>query len=387
MSTSVYPVSNKIPRNPCEQALDIVVYYDGSAAYSPVNEQGLLKLVGGKASVTGQGIGYSGSLTSSQLNIPISAILDGGSGVKVRSCLTRTKKKYRMKCCASTCNSFSDVVTMEVKPISTCDKFFENDFLIPVTLSTSDVCNDDCCEKVNNIVAALNRSTDFSDVAVATAVNFNSTEWAIEIEAVSAATNFVVRAVEGFTDPELVVPFVPRGIYAKDIPANQATILGACDADKCLPAIQIFFYQQIGAPAVGGATSNPVQDNAVYRQVLRNVTVLFNPDDADAVNTQAALTTVLNSAGKMAVTTSADIALFTYCIVRTDAGDATALTTVRSDYTGELSINRFQYAGGKSYYTYTGTSGTAPTPVSSDVVRVGACDATDLPCTSSSPCA
>jgi len=366
--------------------MDIVAYYDGAAAATPVIAHGLLKLVGAKVSVTGQGVGYSGSLTANQLNIPMSAILDGGSGVKVRSCLTRTKKKYRMKCCSSTCNSLSDYITVNVKPVSTCEKFFECDDFINPVLTTNDLCNDDCCEKVNNIVKALNATWGFNDVAIATAVNFNSTEWAIEIEAVTADTNFIIPSIEGFTDPELVVPFIPHGIMAKNVPAEQMAILGACDANKCLPAVQIFFWQKQGFTGPGAATSNPNQDNMRYQDVLRNVTVLINPDDSDATTTQAALITALNGAGKMLVTTSADIATFTYCIVRTDDGDGTALTTVRSDYTGETSINRFAYSGGKSYYTYTGVSGTAPTPVGSDVVRAGACDATDAPCVSGSPC-
>ncbi len=365
METSVYPViGGKVP-NPCDEKLDLVAYFSGATNAVPVIELGNLVFRGATVPYSALGIGADGRSTNSEFRIPFNSILTGGAGVKKRTCTTPGKKRMRMRVLDSdACSINSGLIALRIEPVSTCLRPHLHDHILPVVLAI-DNCVGTAEKKAKAAVAALNRVP--YNPTVATAVQIGA-GWYIEIEAVDEQTNFRICSYENVEDPTIVVPYTKGGFFAKYVTsAFPAGIVGDCDADKCLPGLQIFFYQKI-ATDDNAATSNPGQSTESYKEQLRSITCLYDSAVTNATNAYTALENLLNNSDplldRMANTNSEDLVEYAFTIVRVDAGDAGALSTANGVYavSGKTTFDRVAYINGKSVYILKKTNTTAITP-------------------------
>ena len=388
MQTSVYPViGDKVP-NPCDEVLDLVAYYSGATTAVPVIELGNLVLRGATTPYTSQGIGLDGRSTNSgEFKIPFHSILTGGAGVKKRTCITPDKKKMRMRVLDSNaCAINSGLIAFQVEQVSTCQapKLYED--ILPVTVAI-DNCVGTAEQRAKAAVAFMN-TIPYSPV-VATAVQYG-TGWYIELEALTTAINFRICSYENVEAPTVVAPYTKGGFFAKFVTSSFPTdIIGACDADKCLPGLQIFFEAWAVADGINSTTSNPSQSTNSYVKQLRSITVLYDSAVTNATNAYTALEGLLNNSDqvldRMPDTVSEDLIETSYTIVRVDAGDAGALSTANGVYalTGKTSFTRSAYTNGKSVYVLKKTNTTAITPDANgsnadDVVYVGIVKPSDV---------
>jgi hypothetical protein len=175
-------------------------------------------------------------------------------------------------------------------------------------------------------------------------------------------------------------------------------ILGACDVNKCLTALEIWFWDKRPFDeGVGSVTSNPLSEIYPFQLVLNHAVVLFDPANAQSVTAFNALKmhlTGTNEYNKVLCSTECeDFPIYKFCVKRTDAGDDTALEAVRTDYTSQIvSISRSIYDAGVSYYTISTKDPVSPTapvvvaPAVADTITDGGCGPSSLPCNKPDGC-
>lgn len=387
MQTSVYPViGDKLP-NPCEEVFDQVLHFTGATNAVPVIEQGNIVFKGGTTAIFPEGIGAEGRLLTDVFSIDFNAILKGGAGVKVRCCTTPEKKKVRFRVLASdVCSINSGLIGFTIKPISTCERPFEYEQILPVIVAV-DSCVGTDEKKAKAAVAQANLIP--YNPTVATAVQIG-TGWYIEIEAKDNKTNFKVENTENVEAPTEVFPYTTGGFFAKNMNSwFKSNIVGECDADKCLPGLQIWYETHIPYVGNGSFTSNPAQGHNAYIRQIRCLTVTYDSAVANATTAYTALVALLNNGDqllkRMASTTCEDLTNYPFTIVRVDAGDAGALSTADGVYavSGKTSFTRVGYANGKSVYLLKKTNTTVITPDANgsnadDIVYYGYANTSDI---------
>jgi len=383
----------------CGVSPDYAVYYDGGTASVPIFEAGVLKFPGGLSFDSGKGIGVNGLSINGLFSINRHDILPGGAGTKIRCCVASVKKKIRAKCCEPTCENNSERISVEMQVESTCENPTPSDeqWVEPVDVYFACGCIETCCQKLNKVAKLINLNPN--SPAVATVVNVG-TIWYLDLEAKIAGHDFRLVSSEGLTPFEVIVPNFKQTINAKSVNNWFPTpVIGACDADKCLKAVEIWFWEDRPYDeAVGAITSNPLTGSTHFRRVLSHLVVLFDPAVSQSGTTAYnALTTILTGTTEynkvLLSTTCDDFVAYRFCITRLDAGNDAALTTVRADYTSQvISLTRTFYSAGRSYYTLTTKNSTPPTPVSTgdpavaDIVNPGPCGVDDFPCTVADGC-
>ena len=368
MQTSGYPViGDKVP-NPCEEVFDLVAYFSGATNAVPVMELGNIVLRGATMAVFGSGIGASGHLLTDEFAFDFGAILKGGAGVKVRCCTTPQKKKVRFRVLASdACSINSGRIGFQIRPVSNCLRPVLYDDILPVLVMVDSCVGTD--EKKAKAAVAMANQIPYNNT-VATAVQIG-TGWYIEVEAKDIYTDFYVTETENVEIPTEVFSYTTGGFFAKNVNSwFRSNIVGECDADKCLPGLQIHFAEYVPFKGMGSFTSNPAQHHDSYVRQLRSVTVLYDSAVSNATTAYTALVALLNNSDqalkRMSSTTCEDLVPYPFTIVRVDAGDASALTAADGAYavSGKTSFSRLSYnsTSGKSVYLLKKTNATALTP-------------------------
>lgn len=364
--TSGYPIiGDKVP-NPCEEPLDLVAFFPGTTTAVPVIELGNLVLRGAVTPYSSEGIGMDGRSTNEEFRIPFSAILRGGAGVKKRTVTTPDKKKLRMRVLASdACSINSGLLSLRIRPVSTCASPNLHEEILPVVIAIDNCVGTD--EKKARAAAAAAALIPYNPTEM-TVVQIG-TGWYIEIEAKDSKTNFRIESWENLEAPTEVTPYSKGGFQAKLISHNFKTpIIGDCDPEKYLPALQIFFEAYVPFKGEGATTSNPAQSAEYYIRQLRSITVLYDPTITNSNNANTALEGLMTNSDqmlkRMASTTSEDLINYAFTIVRIDAGDASALSTADGVYNvaGKTGFTRAAFLNGKSVYILKKTNLTAITP-------------------------
>ncbi|MCE7039243.1 hypothetical protein [Dyadobacter sp. CY312] len=382
----------------CGYAPNIAVYYDGSSPLVPVLRAGVLSFEGGQSFDSGKGIGYNGPSTLGVWSLDIDSILKGGAGTKIRCCNPSLKKKVRFKCCEPNCGENGERVYIELYNESSCEFPMneEDRWVEPFEVYFQCGCVETCCQKLRKLAALINKNKN--SPAVATVVNVG-TDWFLELESKIAGKDFRIVGFEGLTPPDVIVPNYQQSFTAKSTKDwFPKEILGACDPNKCLAGLEMWFWDKRPFDeGVGSVTSNPTSEIYPFKLVLTHAIILFDPAIAASNTAFTRLKNILTGTteyNKVLVSTDCDdFPIYKYCIIRTDAGDEAALEAVRADYTEQIiSISRVIHADGKSYYTLTSKSAILPVapevvePAVADVVNTGACGADDLPCNQPDGC-
>lgn len=366
------------------------VWYQGTTTAVPVLELGNIVFRGGTSLSKALGIGVNGkAYNDGEYKIPFDSILKGGSGVKIRACGTALKKTVRFKCCDNQSSGDLERMAIDVRAVSNCEfpKWFP--WVSPKEVWHECSITQTCCQKLEKLAAEFNADPDSPVVATVSNVG---TDYFLYLESKIAGLDFVVISQEGLTEADQTIPNFYPNFSAKSMEGwfGDKVLLGG-DLTRCMTVVEIFHY--LDKPYRGAAgTSNPQTDPSKYHRVLTQTTLVFDDAVANSLAAKNALITLLNGTSQyndvLDGSTAADFPIYEYCVTRTDAGDAAALTDARADYaTGILTpIERLRYVGGKSYYTIKSSSGTVPTPDGTDVVVRGACGADDYPCTDPSNC-
>lgn len=371
----------------CGPTPEFAIYYSGATTAVPLLELGNIIFPGGSSAwpVKANGIGVDGGTQNRNVHkIPFNDIKTGGAGVRLRSCGSDLKQKYRFECHEPTCNDLQEKTAIQVQVFNTCEFPAWQTWTSPKEVYTELGCVDGCLQRLTLLRDAFNNDPD--SPVVATLVGSTM----IELEAKVAGLEFFILSQEGLTEADQIVPNFRRGLTShRAIDWFGPDQFALTDADICLSAIEIISYTKQPERGQTG-TSNPYTDNTIYRTVSQTTTVVFNPANSNSQAAYVALLAILNTAAAFATidkrastTTPSDFPVFAYCIIRTDANTSGTLATAQTDYvTGNIiSLSRTQYdiVAGKSYYTALSKSGTAPTAVGSDVVNVGYCGEDDLP--------
>lgn len=372
----------------CTAAPQIAILYDGTnGAVLPTIAGGVIIFGGGLTTSPQQGIGANGFIgNGGAYRLDYDQLLNGGSGAIVRTSVDSLKKKMRLQCAVGDCGNKALNVFLKLAHQPTCEypRNAYNSWVQPIDVQFTCECAETCCQKLNKAKDIINSLPD--SPVVATVVNIG-TDYFLDLEAKVAGLNFIIDGYEGFLTPQPVVPYFKQYYTAKDVRGWFGTpdsALLATDTKK-LTAIELFALCPVESTnAVGIATSNPLGDPNDFKWVKRHIVVLFDETVTASLNAFNALKAIL--AGpivaatpglvdyfkKLVVTTTIDFAGYVYTIISTDAGDAAALTTARTNYpTGVIALDRMYYVGGKSYYAFRSTSATLPTPVGGDVTKVG----------------
>ena len=383
LDSSVFVKSRK--PGDCGDSPINALYYDGTSTLVPVLSAGSIVFQGAKSYSKSRGIGFNGPSSAPGNNffkIAADDIQKGGSGVKVRACTPSLKKKSRFKCCSVNCAEFQERTAIEIKAISSCENQIWYTWVSMKEVFFECGCTESCCQKLNKLKAQFDNDPD--SPVTATVVNVGD-DWFIEIEAKVAGVDYLVKSSEGLTKEDVIVPnylqSFTAGTMREWFPDSDINSLAA---DTCMDAIEVFFWDKVLVRGTSG-TSNPLTDNSRYETILNKSIVVFKPGNANATAAKNAFLTILTGTDernkRLLSTQAVDFAAYPYCIVRTDAGSAANLETVRTDYpTGVLSLARSTYANGKSYYSLSSSSATVPTAVGTDVINRGFCGRDDMPC-------
>jgi len=368
----------------CGQSPELAIYYSGATTEVPVLEFGNIVFKGGTslypAKTTGIGTGDGSATASNFHKLPYQNILNGGSGVKIRSCGTDLKQKVRFMCLTPGACEIDETVSVEVRAIADCEHPKWMNWSNPKEAYFELGCIETCTQKLNKLVSLFNSDPD-SPVVASNVGNIY-----LELESKVAGVGFDVVRVQGLTEPDVIVPNFRRTYTAfKMREWFGDEIFGQCDADKCLSAIEI--HEMVYEPVRKfGGTSNPATDPTHFEPVKKTVTVVFDPAITNSQSAYTALVALLNPTAysaaldkKAASTTASDFAVYGFCVTRTDAGSPANLATAQTDYTNSntVSVSRSDYQGGKSFYTVVSKVATAPTAVSGDTVAVGYCGEDD----------
>lgn len=385
MESSVF--GNRKPGD-CRKHVREAIIYDGSSAEVPVVENGVLIFKGGISTGATQGIGVDGpTTTGNPFRIEYSQILSGGSGTRIRSSQDSLKPTKRLECKSLLCGENDTDMYIEIRPIDTCKRprtDWQWDEPILVTFECG--CQETCCQRMKRAAKEINMRADYPVTAAVVNVG---TKYYLDLTSKDFDQDFIFGALQGFNVPRTIVPYNSQLLTAWDVafwfPYVTIPLLAANPAKK-MTVVEIYYRIEYPTTnAVGGATSNELGD--IYELSVRPeiLNVAFDRNTAQSETAYQALITALTASNaylrKLGATTSADIGgAYPYLIVRTDAGDAAALTDARGDYvTNAVRLDRKAYAGGKSYYELRSTSATPPTPDGTDVVTQGNFIASDIP--------
>lgn len=384
----------------CGSPPAITTLYNENITGQPVVENGVLLFRGGKSFDTGLGIGFNGSAEKGVLAINYEDILKGGSGVKIRQCGEDLTKKVRLKCCENLCNEFGERLEIQLQKVSSC-RFPEEDIWVqPYFTDTICGCISTCCQRLRALAKVINADENSLVTAEVVSVGADpeTQEWFLELTSKAVGKDFRLVSYEGLKEPVDVVPFAVQKFTAKDmVDWFPEEIISQCTPNKCLTVVEIWAkLSQEDDEASGRVTSNYLSPTSPLKSHVQHYAIVFDTSVSGISAKYTALITALGGGNNNYLRVapsglSATVEVtYNYCLARTDAGDATALTAATTAYvTGSVTaIGRSYYVNGKSYYTLTSTSATPPTPVSEsgDTVAVGICNETNLPCNSPDGC-
>jgi|GEM_PF-3033395 len=363
--------------NDCRPQADIVVYYDGTTADKPIVEGSTLVFNGSRVNVPNQGIGYN-SVGASAYRVDYAGILSGGAGIKFRCATADLKQRLRLTVKnRPTCPTgyLPSVVSLELKPIETCERVYEYDHELPLHLFRHCSTMETNCQILEELGRQFNR--DYAHLGAAGLVGDGSGTTYLDIEAKEAGQIFRIEAHEGLS-VQTIIPAnkktFTRQLVKDWMGSSTATPIDA-SVDGSLYAIEMWVESWVNTTIAGVATSNMSSDPYTRTPITQRVTVLIEPGtNGDAILAEFKKLLKGPASGNLAAPylakviddSCADTVLYPYSVVRTDNGSAEAVTLVKTGYTASKLVFRTAYVAGKSYYNVYTNSGTTPTAVTPD---------------------
>lgn len=390
MESSVF--GNRKPGD-CRKHVRGATIYDGTSTEVPTVENGVLVLKGGISTEVTQGIGVDGPSTAGNpFRVEYNKLLSGGSGSRVRTSLDSLKPTKRLECKTLECGERDTDLYIEIIPIANCkNPTTDWQWAEPILVTFECGCRETCCQRLKKAAQEINMRSENGGYYPVTATVVNvGTKYFLDITAKDFNQDFRFGALQGFNPPKTIVPYNAQQLTADDVafwfPYKTIPLLAA-NPTKKMTVVELYYREEYPTTnAVGGATSNPLGD--IYELSTRPEVhmVVFDAATAQSQTALTALITALTGTNaynrKLGTSTSVDIVAYPYLVVRTDGGDAAALTDARTDYTANIvRLDRKAYDGTKSYYALYTTSATPPTPDGSDVVTQGSWTTSDLPAT------
>lgn len=378
---------NRAPGDCRKQVRGTSIIYDGTSTTVPTLEHGVIIFGGGKTTDIGRGIGVNGPADATQpFKLDYHSILNGGSGTRILNSLDPLKRKVRLTCKNLLCGQKGERLSLQLGAIESCEFPLTvwNRWLEPIDVNFECNCLETCCQRLARVAKLINERPDYP--VVATTINIGDVYY-LDIESKFAGLDFRVYGKEGFAEPKDIVPFSKQYNTGYEISAwfNQSVPLANANPTKKFTVVEIFYDAKVPTTnALGTATSNEQGDIYTFHYMPEIMRVVFDEATTQSNTAFTALKTILTGSSaynrKLGLTTAVYNNVYRYMIVRTDAGDAAALTTTRGNYTGGyVQLDRSAYQGGKSYYTFLSTTSTAPTANGSDVVTLGGFVIDDLP--------
>lgn len=352
--------------------------FDGVSATVPTLVKGSVVFGGAKNKLGGK-------------DEPFKIRFDRIIGYDVHCCLPSAKKRVRFKCCSFDACTNEEFTTINLQFISD-EKFpiglsfgLERDtIIVPIV---EDCGASDCCRVIGALAKQINeKGADYPVIAIAAQ---EGSTWYLDIEAKNAGQDFIVTGVDNLL-VALKVPNYRQSFTAKSL-SNwfDSPLLTECDPDKCMEIFEIRYKEFIPHYESGGvgASSGSVPEN-VNLPMDTILPIVFDPSVPQSITAKAALVAILDASNAASTVrpylqiegnpTCDDGPIFTYCIKRTDAGDAGALAQIKSDYSAYVQAGRTSYVGGVSSYSVSFLNVTsAPAGVTFntvvDTVSVGTC--------------
>lgn len=284
-------------------------------------------------------------------------------------------KKYKLTCKAVTTNCDGSKLAISVKKIN-CDG-------TPVLNSVSlDFRCDDpelaCSAKITAFIAKANAQQKYYTLTV-DPLDANS----LILEWNTAGEDFWIEFTEGFTagSPILLaqaIPAIGKGKDLRRIFKSVECLPNYCDVDKSY-ILYVFKTRELINGAPHGIFSSTTGTNTNNSQLITLKTAIIAIESTESALISA-LDTIRtdNLLACNGTTCQPQIApkYKTYCISRTDAGNAGALTAIKANYPTYVSIVRDHAADGVSYYNATFNLAQTPiTPYAGDTISEGACPA------------
>lgn len=382
--TSTYPY--KIAGD-STKAPDQALIYDGTNALVPVIEYGAVVFEGAIGQLRAHGIGKNGSVTNrnNSFRIPYQDILNGGAGVKIRASLDSLKQKVRITALNEVCGEYDETISLTIErrndaqyPGNTWDTWYE-----PIFVEFRCGCTETLCQKLEKLAREINKRGENMPVT-ALFSNVGNVP-VVELESKTAGRGFRVKSSQGLRVTS-VVPNVRTYFTAADVREwFGSTVPLLADGTKKLTCLEMWYWEDVPTTNANGvATSNPLNEIYTYERIKKHVMIFFDTTVANSLAAFNQLKTVLTGPNsydrKIGSTVAEDTIVYPFTITRTDAGDAAALTTARTNYpTGVVSLDRSFYVDGKSYYTFRSTTAAAPAPVGGDVVAQGTAAQQNIP--------
>ena len=378
---------NRAPGDCRKQVRGTSIIYDGTSTTVPTLENEVIIFGGGKSTDIGSGIGYNGPSDPTQpFKLDYHSIWSGGSGTRILNSLDPLKRKVRLTCKNLLCGQSGERLSLQLGKIQTCE-FPGTDWdtwLEPIDVWFECNCLETCCQRLSKVARMINERPDYP--VVATTINVGDVYY-LDLESKVAGLDFRIYALEGFAEPKDIVPYSHQYNTGYEIAAwfNQSIPFLTANPTKKFTVLEIYYDHKVPTTnALGTATSNEQGDIYVMETIRDIVRVIFDEATTQSNTAFTALKTILtgNSAWnrKLGLTTAVYNNVYRYMIVRTDAGDAAALTDVRADYTtGVVQLDRSAKQGGKSYYTFLSTVATPPAADGTDVVTLGGFVSDDIP--------
>lgn len=372
------------------KAPDIALIYDGSnGSLVPVIEWGAVVFEGAIGVQKAHGIGKNGSALNrnNAYRIAYQDILPGGAGTKIRGSVDSLKQKSRITALKPECGEYGDTIAITFERLNDAqypgNQFME--WVEPIAVDFRCGCTETDCQKLEKLARQINSPERAENIPVTATFSNVGDLPVVEVESKVAGLGYRVKSSQGLSISQ-VVPNYRTYFTAGDVRDWFGTPLALLsDPTKKLVCVELYYWEDVPTTnAVGVATSNPLNEIYTYERIKKHAMIFFDPTVTNSQNAYTALITVLTGPNaydrKLGSTTSDDFVVYSFTIERTDAGDAAALTTTRTNYpTGVVSLDRTFRVNGKSYYTFRSTTATAPAANGADIVTPGAPVAAALP--------
>lgn len=372
------------PRDPgdCRKHARHAIIYDGTSTGVPAIENEVLVFNGGISNEPSQGVGFTG-VAGEAFRLIYAHILPNP---RWRGSVDPLTKKIRLSVAQKQCGESGEHLYLELIPVGTCEFPRTNwEWNEPIEVGFECNCLESPCQRLSKVAREINKRTDYPVIASVTNVGSN---YYLDLTARYAGQDFLIASAQGFTAPKTLIPNFKQNFTARDVAfwfPNQSIALLNSNPTKKMTVVELSYERRVPEdPSVGVASSNELTTTSRWSISKETIFLVFDTATTQSNTALTALITVLTGTNaynrKYVNNVSADRALYPYLVVRTDAGDAAALTDARTDYaTGYVVMDRSHYTGGKSYYTLLTTSGTPPTADGSDVVTQGAFTNDDIP--------
>ncbi len=290
-------------------------------------------------------------------------VADVRGTIEVLTFTAAGKKKYRALCksipeCAGGIES--SALTFQYRQSGT--GVIEREYIVQPFPAG---CDYTCTER--NTLVAQKINAELSSILVA---SVESVTGALIVEAKVAGFDFEMFADAGYMNVQVMKPNIRKFGYGQGMQAMGYPVTCLDPAsDKSFKFVGITFKKEIsghghgtmeGYRAGGGLTSTEARFYAL---------VAFEDSACNTYYTN--FLSALTSAGLTVNSTAQNRVLYDYTIQSTDAGDAAALATIKSNYAAAITVERMYYTGTVSYYQVRTTSATKPVAVGGDATYDG----------------